>query len=62
MRCGVSDWTERDENMISDIDPTNREQADYNNAHHPRWRLPIIMAGAGIGMLLWILLAHIIPK
>jgi hypothetical protein len=44
------------------IEPTKREQADYNDRRRPRWRLPIIAAGAGIAMLLWLLLAHIIPK
>jgi hypothetical protein len=58
----VSDRTERGENMNGDIDPTRREQADYNDTRRPRWRLPIIAAGAGIGMLIWLLLAHIIPK
>jgi hypothetical protein len=47
---------------MGEIDPTRREQADYNDRRHPRWRLPIIAAGAMIAMLLWLLLAHIIPK
>ena len=47
---------------MGDIDPTKREQADYNDTRHPRWRLPIIAVGAGIAMLLWLLLAHITPK
>jgi hypothetical protein len=47
---------------MGDIDPTKREQADYNDTRHPRWRLLIIAVGAVIGMLIWLLLAHIIPK
>jgi hypothetical protein len=47
---------------MADIDPTKREQADDNETHHPRWRLPIIVAGAVIGMLLWLLLDHMIPQ
>jgi hypothetical protein len=47
---------------MGEIHPTKREQADYNDARHLRRRLLIIAAGAVIGMLLWLLLAHIIPK
>jgi hypothetical protein len=41
---------------MGDIEPTKREQGDYNDRRHPRWRLLILVAGAGIAMLLWLLL------
>jgi hypothetical protein len=47
---------------MGEIHPTKREQADHNDARHPRWRLLILLGGAGIAMLIWLLLAHIIPK
>jgi hypothetical protein len=47
---------------MSDIDPIKRGQADDNNTHRPLWRLPIIVIVAVIGMAVWLLLAHIIPK
>lgn len=47
---------------MADIDPTKREQGDDNETHHPRGRLPTIVVGAVIGMLLWLLLDHIIPQ
>jgi hypothetical protein len=34
----------------------------HRNAHRPQWRLPIIVVGAVIGMLLWLLLDRAIPK
>ena len=46
---------------MADIDPTKREQGDDNETHHPRGRLPTIVVGAVIGMLLWLLLDHMIP-
>ena len=47
---------------MTDIDPTQREQADDNDTRRPRWRLPIIVIGVAAAMLLWLLLAHLIPK
>jgi hypothetical protein len=47
---------------MGEIHPTKLEQADYNDARHLRLRLLIILAGAAVGMLIWLLLAHIIPK
>ena len=47
---------------MNNENPTKREQADYNDSRHPRWRLPVIAVGAVIGMLLWFLLAHLLPK
>jgi hypothetical protein len=50
------------EREMTNIDPTKREQADDNETHSPRWRLPVIVVGAVIGMLLWLLLDHAIPQ
>lgn len=44
---------------MGDIDPTKRERADDDNTHSPRWRLPVIIIGAVIGMVLWLLLDHL---
>lgn len=48
--------------MSGDIDPAKRERPDDNETHRPRWRLPAIVIGGAVGMLLWLLLAHLLPR
>jgi hypothetical protein len=45
--------------MSDDIDPIKRQRADNNNTLRPRWRLLLIVAASGIGMLLWLVLVYI---
>jgi predicted nucleic acid-binding Zn ribbon protein len=48
---------------MTDVDLTKREQATENDRHRQkRGRLSIFVIGAIISMLLWLVLAHIIPK
>jgi hypothetical protein len=46
---------------MTDVDPTKR--ATENDRHRQgHWRLSVFVIGAIISMLLWLVLAHIIPK
>lgn len=48
---------------MKDMGPIERrQQTDDNNTYRPFWRLPVIVIVATIGMAVWLLLSHIIPK
>ncbi|WP_428539121.1 hypothetical protein [Rhodopila sp.] len=46
---------------MADIDPTKRQQADTNDTQRQRWRMMIVVIGIVLAMLLWSLVAHLIP-
>jgi hypothetical protein len=51
----------RDARTMADIDPTKREQADNNDTQRRRWRMLTVVISIVVAMLLWLLLAKILP-